>query len=233
MHDPLTQAFTINPLREKRRDGSYRGPLITIWHKDPEKDGTDDSCGWTFPKITKEEREYLDKVVDSQYDQLFSKKVALEENKSYASICYNQDCFGTIYWLWRHFNKRNSKIKWQYGKHLSNKDLQHVMSLATDPNDNFQHYFEDGPMDKESFSTVVRLVYRSWKRTKRKWYQHPKWHVHHWKVQFNFIQNIYRRYFEKCYICNERGFEPDKRTWSYKGASHQSCLKENKQLKNI
>lgn len=44
MHDPMTVAFEIrNPFV---RRGEYREPLATIWHVDPERDGSDDSCDW-------------------------------------------------------------------------------------------------------------------------------------------------------------------------------------------
>lgn len=59
MRDPMTVAFQIpnpftrhhNPEARKKRDRfhgawSNRPPMIVIWHKDPEKDGSDDSCNW-------------------------------------------------------------------------------------------------------------------------------------------------------------------------------------------
>ena len=58
MHDPLTVAFEIrypwlaySPEERAARPDSqftqtYRAPFITVWHVDPEKDGTDDSCDW-------------------------------------------------------------------------------------------------------------------------------------------------------------------------------------------
>lgn len=52
MHDPLTVAFEIKyPWRTptpvpKLWPHGYRRTFITIWHKDPERDGTDDSCDW-------------------------------------------------------------------------------------------------------------------------------------------------------------------------------------------
>ena len=45
MHSPETVAFEIYLGRKQKKNGNYRTPLITIWHHDPEKDGTDDSCG--------------------------------------------------------------------------------------------------------------------------------------------------------------------------------------------
>lgn len=47
MHDPLTVALEIKyPWKRKSSLGSYRGAFITIWHKDPCKDGSDNSCDW-------------------------------------------------------------------------------------------------------------------------------------------------------------------------------------------
>src|SRR3974377_2148720 len=37
----------------------YRDTFVNIWHVDPEKDGTDDSCGWSWPKLTKKQRKIL------------------------------------------------------------------------------------------------------------------------------------------------------------------------------
>jgi hypothetical protein len=46
----MTVAFQIKnpflPAHELSRGYKYRPPLITIWHVDPEKGGSDDSCDW-------------------------------------------------------------------------------------------------------------------------------------------------------------------------------------------
>ena len=204
MHDPKSVAFDIYLGSKQKKNGHYKSPLITIWHNDPETDGTDDSCGWTFPKITKAENEYLDKVSKDQYPQMFARKIALIEEASYASICYNQDTYGVIYWMWRHFNKKFNKVAWQYGKDLSVKELNCVYNLATNPVDNFQHHKCNG---EKQFREMIYLIYRCWKRFHRKWYQHPRWHIHHWSIQIHPLQNLKRRYLDKCCICEKRGFK--------------------------
>lgn len=62
MHDPMTVALEIkSPFRGKPSQWwpkGYRSTLVTIWHKDPEKDGSDDSCdwfGWKRPLYPEEE----------------------------------------------------------------------------------------------------------------------------------------------------------------------------------
>lgn len=221
MHDPMTVAHEIYLGRKRTRSGRYRSPLITIWHVDPETDGTDDSCGYSRCKVTNTERDMLKKVSKNQYSQLFARKVAIAANQSYASVCYNQDTYGMIYWLWRHFNRNVNKARWQYGKPLANNEMQYVYQLATDPVDNFQSHKINSLKD---FEETVYLIYRCWKTYKRKWYQHPKWHIHHWKVQFHPWQNLKRRYWDKCCICGKRGFKKSPiGDWGGTKRWHQEC----------
>lgn len=217
MHDPMTVAHEIKwPIKNKR---GYRNPIFTIWHVDPEKDGTDDSCGWSRPKLTDAERAYIKKVASDQFSQLYARKEAIREGKDYANVCYNQDIYGTIYWLWRHFSK--GKIRWQYGKHLSNRELQYVFQLATNPVDNFQGYKNNTLKEFEDFTL---LVYRAYKAFKRPWYQHPRWHIHHWSIQWHWWQNLKRRYWLKCCICGKRGFKSSPiGDWDGTRRWHQEC----------
>lgn len=224
MHDPKSVAHEIYLGKKKKKNGHYRSAFITIWHNDPEKDGTDDSCGWNFSKITKEEHEYLDKVAKDQYYQMFSKDVATAKNESYAYICYNQDVYGVIYWMWRHFNIKINKAVWQYGKPLSNNEMQYVYQLATNPVDNFQHSV---CKNQQEFRGMLTLIYRCWKSYHRKWYQHPKWHIHHWSIQFHPFQNLKRRYWDKCSICGKRGFKGAAYgSWRGDAIWHPECDKE-------
>jgi hypothetical protein len=70
MHDPMTVAFEIKwPFPAKKTWGNgaiYRDykTLVTIWHVDPESDGTDDSCGWPSPRLTDRERKIIDDLVE-------------------------------------------------------------------------------------------------------------------------------------------------------------------------
>lgn len=230
MHSPETVAFEIYLGRKKKKNGHYRDSFITIWHNDPETDGTDDSCGWSFSKITKAENEYLDKVAKDQYPQMFARKIALIEEKSYADICYNQDTYGVIYWMWRHFNKKFNKVVWQYGEDLSTKELNYVYNLATNPVDNFQHHRCN---NQNEFREMIYLIYRSWKRFHRKWYQHPKWHIHHWSIQFHPFQQLKRRWWDKCYMCGKRGTKTSFMSdWNRTKRWHQECDTSSKVVDN-
>lgn len=216
MHDPMSVAHEIYLGRKRKRNGNYKSPIITIWHVDPEKNtlGTrrDDSCGWSSPPYTEREEQMIRKLVKDQYSQLFAKKIAYEEEKSYAYICHNQDCFGAIYWVWRAMkNLFNKKVAWQYGVAVSNKEFQYIMQLATNPVDNFQWHMkgimEPGEKGLKSFEEFVFLIYRTFRGYYRPWYKHPRWHIQHWKIQFHPWQNFYHKYIQKCCKCGKRGFE--------------------------
>lgn len=200
MYDPMTVAFEIkSPFKDKH---GFRPSIVTIWHVDPEIRGDDDSCGFSRPKITKEDKAYIKKVAADQYHDFYARREAIREGKDYAYICYNQDTFGAIYWLWRHFAR--GKQRWQYGRHLPNAEFQYVYQLATNPVDNFQSYKNNNLKEFEEF---VWLVYRAFKSYHRPWWKHPKWHIHHWKIQFRPWQRFKRRYLEKCCECGKRGFK--------------------------
>jgi hypothetical protein len=219
MHDPMTVAHEIRLGSKYNNRGNYRSPLITIWHVDPETDGTDDSCGYSRPKLTDADRAYIKKVAKDQYDQLYARKAALSEGKDYAYVCYNQDIYGAIYWLWRCFAK--GKERWQYGKPLTIRELQYVYQLATNPVDNFQNYKNN---TIEEFETFVGYIYRCFKTYKRPWYKHPRWHIHHWKIQFHPWQQLKRRYWDKCSVCGKRGFKNSAfADWSGSKIWHSEC----------
>lgn len=64
MHDPMTVAHEVkSPIKRKTKlfPEGYRNTLVTIWHVDPETDGTDDSCGW-FKRPRHGNKEHLEKI---------------------------------------------------------------------------------------------------------------------------------------------------------------------------
>lgn len=227
MHDPMTVAHEIYLGRKKKANGHYRSPLITIWHVDPEKRvlgcKDDDRCGWFAPGYTEEDAEKIKKLASRQYKELFARKIAIAENKDYASICYNQDVYGAVYWSWRALKAAYGKKRWQYGKSLTVKELNEIYSLATCPVDNVQHYKINSGDDFENFFFVVWRVFR---RFYRPWYRHPRWHIHHWKIQIHPWQQFKRRYFDKCCVCGKRGFKSSAYSdWDGTKLWHQECDK--------
>lgn len=52
MHDPLTVAFELPP--PFKLLGRFVHPIVTIWHRDPELGGDEDSCDWFGRKKTRQ-----------------------------------------------------------------------------------------------------------------------------------------------------------------------------------
>ena len=68
MHDPMTVCWRICLPFGK----SYEYPVLTVWHVDPEKDGSDDSCSWFLPKLSKKEQALAHDLTNNEIDNLQS-----------------------------------------------------------------------------------------------------------------------------------------------------------------
>jgi len=84
MHDPSSVAHEIKyPWRKYGKKGtndfdrSYRETFITIWHRDPEIGGSDDSCGWFTPPFSKELKSIVQSLAsDEAREPWFMRKAA-------------------------------------------------------------------------------------------------------------------------------------------------------------
>lgn len=135
MHEPMIQAF------RSRRFG------ITVWHVDPETDGSDDSCGWSLPKLTAAER-------------------------------------------------------------------AEATLLISDPEDNIRSFFAE-PRDNDKIHDLMR-TFRIFKRMQRPAWRHPRWHLHHWKIQIDVVVSFKRWAFSRCIGCGGRfawGVCPVSHSW--------------------
>ncbi len=69
MHDPKTVAFEIrSPWKSRRGVVLRRARLMTIWHVDPERGGSDNSCDWfgSRRRLSRRERAIMEAVWNLQ-----------------------------------------------------------------------------------------------------------------------------------------------------------------------
>jgi hypothetical protein len=235
MHDPKTVAHEIrSPFKNKH---GYRPSIITIWHVDPQNfkfpDGTqkqggrsDDSCGWFTPMHHISEWESIKKLATQQYGQIFEKQIRTAEGKDYAYICNApESAYEIIYWIWRAIKAHNKK-GWQYGhkdNFLSAAELEQIMTLSTNPVDNLR-YRAQQVKNVDGFIELFSGVWNNYRRFHRPWYKHPRWHIHHWQIQFHPFQDLKRRYWDKCAVCGKRGFKGSAMgSWDGDRIWHQEC----------
>jgi hypothetical protein len=205
MHDPMTVAFEIkNPFSKAK----YPDTLITIWHVDPEKDGTDDSCGW-FIRSRHLDPTLMEKV---RKEFAFNFKHNYWFNDAgypkFSVIAITLEMYSHAAWIiFMHQNNENPDRK-RHSKFMK-KHLYDILHFAENPTDSLHssitmHYGVES--QEERIRHFASIVTADIFRKERKWWQHPRWHIHHWKIQFHPWQRFKRRYLDKCCKCGKRGF---------------------------
>jgi len=247
MHDPMIVAFDIHlPLGKTHilpsgKKWKSKNTLLTIWHNDPETDGSDDSCGWSSPKTTDREKKIIDDILNWEKDFPFFSSdamvhISILENPKYE---FRQlpvgDCLGYVAAAWGH-------IAWARDKRrkLTAGEWWEVSSLATNPNDNLRAVLSDHERKpSERAKHFLYCVMRAYLRYHRPWYRHPRWHVKHWKLQCHPLQTLQRWLFSRCAGCGKRfqwGYSPTSSQWegtgprwfwSERGVYHQECYPVN------
>lgn len=220
MHDPMTVAFDIKyPWRQKGSD--YKPSFITIWHVDPEKDGSDDSCGW-FKRAHHGDKDVVDRI---------KKRIAFDWDRTYTSdgdkqvyfcglFCPNGDPHMSVHAIvlnlfqhaaWEYFNDgKNSGRAWKKSKQFMQDHLYEILLFAENPVDSLHDgivgKFGTPPHREERIHQMATCIYGWILRADQKWWQHARWHVHHWKLQIHPLENFKRWAFSRCCKCG-KGFK--------------------------
>ena len=230
MHDPMTVAHEIYLGAKKKKNGHYRSPLITIWHVDPEKDGTDDSCGW-FIRGRHIDQKLLGKVI-KEFEFQFKNNYWFNEAgyPQFSVIATTLNMYQSASWIvfmekhgGGHYSRKASRKHDEFMK----EHLYDFLRFAENPVDSLHTSItmkygcerkEDRPKD------FARIVLADIMRKLRPWYKHPRWHIHHWHIQFHPLQNLKRRYWDKCSVCGKRGFKGSAHSdWNGTRIWHSEC----------
>lgn len=194
MHDPSTVAFELRrpwptplddhdrkAIAEGRTPFRFRPAIVTIWHEDPERRGDDDSCGWSYPRISPKDRELCRELAawELLHPYYFNRpRYVADPNYAYPSIGPGDAAALTLA-LWATFAWRLDR------KTLSPRLAMEAMECGVAPNNNFQSTFAlDDSRDwtrEEQMADAFALVCRAYRRATRPWYKHPRWHVVHWR----------------------------------------------------
>lgn len=229
MHDPMWVAHEIYLGSKKKRNGHYRTPLVTIWHVDPETDGTDDSCG-SFIRSRHINQELFHKV-QSEFEFNFKHNYWFNEAgyPVFSTIATVLNMYSAAAWqvfMWNNNGNPSGKARKQY-KRFMQRHLFDIIHFAENPTDSlFTHItMKYGVEPKEErIRSFTSIVLADIMRKIRPWWKHPRWHVHHWSIQFHPWHRLKRRYWDKCCICGKRGFKGDAHSdWDGTRIWHGEC----------
>lgn len=192
MHDPDTLICSLGPFQ--------------LWHHDPcNKRGCgDDSCGWFMrakhgdPKIL----EKIRKTIARDFDRVFEyRRDDWDDAKKKAGsppdsvhfmgyFCPNGDpnfsihgivlnmFFDAIHVYFNH--------DWKKSRPWMRKHLFDILMFAENPTDSLRSEIVGtfGKYDnrEQRIDNYASCIYGWILRAERPWYRHPRWHVHHWRV---------------------------------------------------
>lgn len=201
MYDPMTLAFEIRwPWYWKK----YPPAIVTVWHVDPETDGSDDSCGWSFPNLTKQQRGIIDHLAFCEAQTPWFQRDPVKRITSPADA--ESLMRGAIQMVagalrvkltWTQICRMASRMT-----HNSADNFQGALCHLPGWHTNFPN---DDPDERRRhaaafFGSVACVVLRA----NRPWWRHPRWHVHHWKIQVPAILHFKRWAFSRCSKCGGR-----------------------------
>lgn len=192
-----------------------------IWHIDAERPSSgnrrDDSCGW----FDRTPGDYADAVAYLLADDTFMHDVRLAIARRepmpypfYEGISERYttgmrlpagECLALVLMiaseleLRRWWNGQRSKDGaassfWRKTFTRKRDVAEEAASLALHPLDNLSHVDEAERM--------VPLIAAALNRQFRPWWRHPRWHVHHWQINFDLARNV-GRMFERCATCRK------------------------------
>lgn len=214
MHDPMTVAHEIkSPFKRKSKfwpDG-YRETLVTIWHVDPEKDGSDDSCGW-FKRPRHGNKEHYEKIKkdfaydwdhNSTYDDGRPMLLGWFHPSGYPLFSAHAIALG---FFWRaalvHFGD------WGKANRFMRKYHHEIVRFAENPTDSMADtiFNKYNSSREDRINSMAAMVYGCILRWTLPWWKHPRWHIHHWEIQIHSVQSFKRWAFSRCCRCG-KGFK--------------------------
>ncbi len=232
MHDPMTVAHEIKWPFYRDRWG-HKKTFLTIWHVDPETDGSDDSCGW-FMRSRHGDRETLGRVIKAfefDWDRTFA-----SGGKEYCTGFFHPETrmpifsvMGIALCLFRLAAFETFGKNWKKTDRYIKKNLHSILSFAENPTDSLYNSvvlkFGNDQTREERIRQMAQVIYAYILRDIRPWYKHPRWHIHHWKIQWHFGQRLWRWLFERCSKCGKGyswGYSPMS-NWNGDRTWHHDC----------
>jgi hypothetical protein len=133
---------------------TYRPTLVTVWHVDPETDGTDDSCDYsgTRPRLTPAERDLFNRL--QRFDTVIGNDPFYSEHATEVRELYE------AMWTWR--SERRSRFHWSPAWHV------HHWRITIEPWARLRRRFDRCAVCGQRMGTATRMG---------NWYGDKVWHM--------------------------------------------------------
>lgn len=205
--------------RDKFWDEGYRETFITIWHIDPEKDGSDDSCGWAWVRLTRKQKVRLK---NASWSEGQNPHFLCCRNKEWSGTHSDAEALyrGLVFLVCRvlrlpiTFDQAAKYAAEQIHIRDTGKFGDTFCFLPGYHTNNANDSKEDR---EEHFYGILCGVARLILTDRRTWWKHPKWHFWHWKIQCHPLLNFKRWAFSRCCKCGKHfawGYSPVTNSWS-------------------
>lgn len=224
MHDPSTLVFSI------KRPWPYRSGIgrrrwfwpswIDIWHEDPETDGSDDSCGYSYVRVPKAIIDALsfDAGCEARSPWLLRDraKLPLSIVDAEAKLC------AAILTTARECRVKCSRERAaNLARDLLHNPVYNIRSKLCFLPGWHTNFDEDRESDrKEAAHNLYVILARILLTDARPWWRHPRWHVWHWRITIRPLQDFKRWAFSRCCKCGGRftfGYCPTTYQWNGTG----------------
>lgn len=190
MHDPSVLAFSIkSPIKKScGLDFKYRETWISIWHEDPCTDNSDDSCGW-FKRARHGDKKVL-QAIEHEFAFCWDGKSGF--HWFYDNGDPQQTLHGIVLQMFHmacfcHYKKNHRKMM-----RFMNRHLYDILFFADNATDSMNNLINNkyGEKRKDRIEQAASIVYGCILRWDRPWWKHPRWHIHHWRIRFDFLNKL-------------------------------------------
>lgn len=242
MHDPMTQIYSCRFFTLWHVDPE-RGP------------GGDDSCGWfkrahhgdksVLEKIQKRFEEDWDRVYVTKEENHDSEDGEFRPETYFCGwFCPNgaphYSVHGIVLNLFFtavgiHFHS-DGCTNWKRARTWMQANLFDILMFAENSTDSLfdviTRKFEIGCGEEytpatraERIERIAAVIYGWILRREQKWWQHPRWHIHHWRLQIPLFHRLHRRLFIRCAECGKSFAwnETPISSWEGNRIWHQRC----------
>jgi hypothetical protein len=187
------------------RDG-YRESFIVIWHVDPERDGSDDSCGWSFPRLSIRQRQRIKSYAWFEgRDPYFLRS---NEEKWTGSIVEAEQLYRAL--ILRVAQLIEIPMTFDEAARRAAIEIHAPDCVPCSGMFCFKPGYhtnikEDTAEEREEvFASRMASIARGILSDRRPWWRHPRWHFWHWKIQCEPLCLLKRRLFSRCATCGGR-----------------------------